>query len=242
MGAMALFGEKYGEKVRVVVFDSKYSVELCAGTHISSTGKIGLFKIIHESSVAAGVRRIEAYTGNKAIDYVNNKLEILEEVRALMKHPKDLKRAVAELIAERSSLSHKVEKLEREKTGNMSSGLSEKIKDGKNGKLLAERIDLPNAQALKDVLFGLKSSHKDLVALIGSEIDGKPMIGMITGDEINEKKIIHVGKMIGELAKEIGGGGGGQEFFATAGGKNPKGLDKAIKKGEEMISIILNGE
>jgi alanyl-tRNA synthetase len=241
MGAMALFGEKYGEKVRVVVFDPEYSVELCAGTHISSTGKIGLFKIIHETSVAAGVRRIEACTGLRAIEYVNKKLEALDEVQALMKNPKDLKKSVVELIAERSALAHKAEKLGREKMGNVSSRLSGKIILAKKGKMLAERIDLPNAQALKDVLFGLKNSHKDLVGLIGSEIEGKPMIGLITGDEIVEKKMIHAGEMIREIAKEIKGGGGGQAYFATAGGKNAKGLDEAIKKGADMIREILNG-
>lgn len=242
MGAMALFGEKYGENVRVVVFDPEYSIELCAGTHISSTGKIGLFKITHETSVAAGVRRIEACTGHRAIEYVNKKLETLDKVQSLMKHPRDLKKSVVELIAERSTLAHRAEKLEREKMGNMSSGLGQKIKIAKKGKMLAERIDLPNAQALKDVLFGLKNSHKDLVGLIGSEIDGKPMIGIIAGDEIIEKKMIHAGEIIREIAKEIDGGGGGQAYFATAGGKNAKGLDDAIKKGEDMIREILNGE
>ncbi len=240
MGAMALFGEKYGEKVRVVVFDPKYSVELCGGTHVSSTGKIGIFKIVSEGSVAAGVRRIEAYTGKRALEFVNSKLTTLEEASEILKHPRDLPKTVNELLKERNALASRLEKLEREKMSSVSSDLGSKIKKVKNGNLLAEKLDLPNAQALKDLLFGLKSKHADLVALIGTEVDGKALIGIITGDEITAKKIIDAGEMIREISKEIQGGGGGQAFFATAGGKDPNGLKEAISKGSTMIMEALN--
>lgn len=242
MGAMALFGEKYGDKVRVVVFDPDYSVELCGGTHVASTGTIGIFKIVHEGSVAAGVRRIEAYTGKRALEYVNHKMAVLEEVQEVLKYPKDLKKAVSDVLKERNSLSHKLEKLEREKMGKVSSGLDDKIRSADKGRFLAEKIALPSAQALKDLLFGLKNQHKDLVSLIAADIDGKPMIGIMTGDDITKLELINAGAMIKEIAKEIKGGGGGQAFFATAGGKDIGGLDKAIEVGENMILELLNGE
>ncbi len=239
MGAMALFGEKYGEKVRVVIFDSEYSVELCGGTHIPSTGKIGLFKIVHEGSVAAGVRRIEALTGAKALEHVNQKVQLLEEVEELFKHPKDLKKTVGDTLKERSQLQHKLEKLEREKMQNVSEGLDDKIQSLNSGKFLAEKIDLPNSQALKDLLFGFKSKHKDMVALVVSEIDAKPMIGIMVGDDLLSVDGLHAGNLVRELASEIKGGGGGQPFFATAGGKDRSGLQKALEKGKNLITEIL---
>jgi len=235
LGAMALFGEKYGDFVRVITFDPKFSVELCGGTHISHTGKIGLFKIVSESSVAAGVRRIEAVTAEGAQQYVNDGLSLLEEVKVILKNPKDIVAATKSLTEEKHALEKKLELVYKDQANLISKELSGKVK-GINGlSFLAEKITLPNADSLKDIAYTLKNKFDNLFLVLAADIDSKPQIAVMLGDKLVAEKKFHAGEIIKQLAKEIDGGGGGQPFFATAGGKKLEGLDMVVEKALLMV-------
>jgi alanyl-tRNA synthetase len=235
MGAMALFGEKYGEKVRVIVFDDSYSVELCGGTHVPATGKIGIFKIISESSIAAGVRRIEAYTALKAEQFIEGQLKILQSINESLKHPKDVLRAVNNLLEERNALQKDVEKLKNEKNTSLKKELAEKITPMDGVNLIAEKINVPDAASIKDLSFQLKGQIKNLFLVLAAEINGKPLISLMISENLVKEKGYDANAIIKELAKEIKGGGGGQAFYATAGGKDISGIDKVIKKSMSFI-------
>lgn len=235
MGAMALFGEKYGDFVRVITFDSQYSVELCGGTHVIATGQIGLFKVISESSVAAGVRRIEAMTAEGAEQYLNNEVKLLHEVRTLLKNPKDLAAATKNLVEEKHNLEKKLEELFQQQANQLKEGLAQRS-ERKNGlTVIIEKVDLPNADALKNIAYALRNQFEDLLMVLAANVNGKPQVAVMLGTKTEASKKYHAGEMIKILAKEIGGGGGGQPFYATAGGKNLNGLDAVVKKGREMV-------
>ncbi|MEP2671493.1 MAG: alanine--tRNA ligase [Cyclobacteriaceae bacterium] len=235
MGAMALFGEKYGDFVRVITFDPKYSVELCGGTHVSATGQIGLFKIISESSVAAGIRRIEAMTAEGAERYLNSEVKLLQEVRSLLKNPKDIAVATKNLVEEKHNLEKKLEELFQQQANQLKDGLAQRS-ENKNGlTLIIEKVDLPNADALKNIAYALRNQFDDLLMVLAANVNGKPQVAVMLGTKTEASKKFHAGEMIKILAKEIGGGGGGQPFYATAGGKNLNGLDAVVKKGREMV-------
>lgn len=235
MGATALFGEKYGEFVRVIVFDPAYSIELCGGTHVKSTGEIGLFKIIAESSVAAGVRRIEAITNESANEYVREQLTQLDKVKELLNNPKDIEKAIVALQEENKELQNTLEKLMNEKARSIKAELLTQIiaKDGCN--LIAAKIDLPSVDAIKNLAFDLRNQVENLLMVIGAEIDGKAHLTVILSDELVKSKNLNASNLVRELAKEIQGGGGGQAFYATAGGKNPAGLNAVIQKAAELL-------
>jgi alanyl-tRNA synthetase len=233
MGAMALFGEKYGDIVRVIQFGD--SIELCGGTHVSSTGKIGLFKIISEGSVASGIRRIEAITSLEADKYINNKLALIDELSDLLKGPKDLKKAVVDLIENNSKLSKKIESFNAQKAGNLKNDLIKEIKLVNGVNYLAKKVDLDPA-GIKNIAFQLKAEVSDLFFVLANENEGKANITVLISDELAKAKNLHAGNIIRELAKEINGGGGGQPFFASAGGSNPKGIESALAKSLEYIS------
>lgn len=234
MGAMALFGEKYGDFVRVITFDPNYSVELCGGTHVPATGTIGLFKIISESSVAAGIRRIEAVTADGAEHYVQNEIKLLQEVRTLLKHPKDLTAATKNLLEEKHALEKKLEELHQQQANQLKDALAEKgVKE--NGTLrIIEKVKLPNADTLKQIAYALRNQFEDLFLVLAADIEGKPQVAVMLGEKVEASKKYHAGEIIKDLAKEIGGGGGGQPFYATAGGKNLSGLDTVVKKAREI--------
>ena len=236
MGAMALFGEKYGDFVRVVTFDHSFSVELCGGTHISHTGKIGLFKIVAESSVAAGVRRIEAVTAEGAQQYVNERLALFHEVKAVLKNPKDIVAATKALVEEKHSLEKKLLQVYKAQAELLTKALIGKVKELNGLSFLSERISLSDADSLKDIAYAIKNKFDNLFLVLAADIDGKPQIAVMLGDKIVAEKKFHAGEMIKQLAKEIDGGGGGQPFFATAGGKNLAGLDAVVKKAHEMVN------
>jgi alanyl-tRNA synthetase len=235
MGAMALFGEKYGDFVRVITFDPKYSVELCGGTHVSATGQIGLFKILAESSVAAGVRRIEAVTANEAEAYVNNEIKLLQDVRSLLKNPKDIATATKSLLDEKHNLEKKLEELFQQQANQLKDNLAQQGVNNNGLITIIEKIDLPNAEALKNIAYGLRNQFDDLFMVLAADVDGKPQVAVMLGAKIEASKKFHAGEIVKILAKEIGGGGGGQPFFATAGGKNLNGLDAVILKAKEMV-------
>ncbi|RAV97943.1 alanine--tRNA ligase [Pseudochryseolinea flava] len=235
LGAMALFGEKYGDFVRVITFDPKYSVELCGGTHVKSTGQIGMFKIVSESSVAAGVRRIEAITAEAAEQYFRSELAVLEEVRALLKNPKDLLASTKSLLEEKHALEKKLEVFQQEQANQIKDQLAAKAVKSNGYHLIIERVTVPNADALKNIAYGLRNQFDDLLMILAADVESKPQVAVMIGEKLMESKKYHAGNMVKELAKEIEGGGGGQPFFATAGGKNINGLAAVLDKARKLI-------
>ena len=228
-GAMALFGEKYGDYVRVITFDKKFSVELCGGTHVPSTGEIGLFKIISESSVATGVRRIEAITSKKAYDLLNTQEQILDELDLLLKSPKDLVKSVSQLIEQNTALQKSISAYQNKEVGELRTTLKSQI-EHKNGiDYIIQQVEIPTAEALKNVAFELQSESQSMFCLLAAEIDGKACLALAISKELIEKKSLNAGTIIRELAKEVQGGGGGQAFLATAGGQNPDGIKAALQ-------------
>jgi alanyl-tRNA synthetase len=240
LGAMALFGEKYGDVVRVVIMDEKYSIELCGGTHVGSTGEIGLFKILSESAVAAGVRRIEAVSGETALIYVNEKLQQLHAVDELLKHPKDRLKQLQNLQEENAALQKEIEKYQNEKVETVKQQLRSRISNRNNANVLIEKIEGVNAEGLKKIQFDLKNEFDNLFFASAAIINDKPMISIIISDELVKTKNLHAGNMVKELAKAIKGGGGGQAFYATAGGTNAAGIDTVLKQAEELFLVQTN--
>lgn len=235
LGAMALFGEKYGDFVRVITFDPKFSVELCGGTHVPATGQIGLFKIISESSVAAGVRRIEAITADEAEKFVNDNQKLLEQIKDLLKNPKDLLTAAKNLLEEKNQLEKKLEAVNQEKANQIKDQLAVKAAKNNGYTLILEKVSVPNADALKNIAYALRNQFSDLLLVLAADVDGKPQVSVMIGEELMKSNKYHAGNMVKELAKEIDGGGGGQPFFATAGGKNLNGLDNVLVKAKQLI-------
>ncbi len=233
LGAMALFGEKYGDTVRVVKFGD--SVELCGGTHVSSTGKIGYFKIISESAIAAGVRRIEAITGTRFDKYLSDREKLIRQISTILKNPQNLEKAVQNLVDENAALLKQLGSLNREKVNRLKKKLLDKIQKKNNINLIAERIEADSTDMIRDLSFQLKNQVSDLYLVIGSNIEGKANLTVMISDNLVREKKLNASHIVREAAKEIDGGGGGQPFFATAGGKNPDGIDKAIQKAVELL-------
>jgi len=240
MGAMALFGEKYGDQVRVITFDPEYSVELCGGTHVPMTGQIGQFKIISESSIAAGVRRIEAITADEAEQFVESNLKILNQVKALFNNPKDLLKVVEGTVEEKNKLTKQIEKIQLEKAGQVKTELIKKADTSNGVNAIIEKVSLPNGDALKKLAFEMRNEVKDLVMILAADISGKPQIGIMISDNLVSAHDLHAGNLVRELAREIKGGGGGQPFFATAGGKDLNGLDAVVNKAKEKVAELLH--
>ncbi|GHE63363.1 alanine--tRNA ligase [Roseivirga thermotolerans] len=235
MGAMALFGEKYGDFVRVITFNPDYSVELCGGTHVEATGQIGLFKIVSESAVAAGVRRIEAYTGPKAFEYVQDQEKELKLVKELLKNPKDLTKAIASLLDEQKKLTKEIESLHARQGAEVKRNLLQKVEAKKGINVLIEQIDIPSADALKKLSFELKNEVDNLLAILAANVSGSPQISVVISENLVKEKSLNAGQLVRELAREIKGGGGGQPFFATAGGKDITGLERVVTRATEML-------
>jgi alanyl-tRNA synthetase len=235
-GATATFGEKYGDFVRVITYDPTFSVELCGGTHVPATGEIGMFKFVAESSVSAGVRRVEAYTGEKAMSEINKQLAIIEELKELFKGQNDLVKAVKALQEERNALSKKIEILENEKLQEVKERLYAKIISVGDINMIAEVVEVPSADALKQLAYELKAKIGDLYCVLGAEVNGKPQLAVMIAENLIASKNLNAGQIIKEIAKEIKGGGGGQPFFATAGGNDVSGLKNAIEKGKSFVS------
>ena len=227
-GAMALFGEKYGDKVRMIQFGS--SKELCGGTHVKSTGEIGHFKIQNESSTAAGIRRIEAISGDKSSEYFATLESQMKEISVLLK-TKELSKSVQKLMEENTALKAEVESLKKEKakgeTANWKNDFIEQ--NGKN--LLVKKVSL-DAGSVKDIVFQLKKDIQNSVIVIISDADEKPMITVGVSADLETQ--FHAGNIVKDLAKEIQGGGGGNPGFATAGGKNLAGIENAYQKAQSL--------
>jgi alanyl-tRNA synthetase len=231
-GAMMLFGEKYGDVVRVIKFGD--SIELCGGTHVRSTGEIGMFRIQSEGAVAAGVRRVEAISSNGAFNYINTELETLDQVRQALKS-KDVLKSIADLQARNAELQKQIEKFNKEKGAQVKQQLKAKISLVGDVEFIAEHVDLEAAE-LKDVAFQLKGEHAKLFGMFASQSNGKATITCVISEALAAERNLNAGTIIRELAKEINGGGGGQAFFATAGGTNADGLANVLAKAKSYIS------
>ncbi len=231
-GAMALFGEKYGDVVRMIQFGS--SVELCGGTHVKSTGEIALFKITSEAAVAAGIRRVEAMTGERALDLFFRQNDELEQMKEMLKQPKDLVTAIEKLQKENNQLQKEIEGFKLKVAGSLKQDLIKKIvvKDGIN--TLIEEVDM-DAGGIKNLAFQLKAEVDNLFMVLASKKGAKPSLTVLISENLVEKKDWNAGQIVRDLAKHIQGGGGGQAFFATAGGKNPEGIEKALKEADQLF-------
>lgn len=233
MGAMALFGEKYGDFVRVITFDPEYSVELCGGTHVPRTGNIGLLKVVSEGSSAAGVRRIEAVTSQEAINFYEDRLSVISDLEGILKNPK-VKETVKKLLADNASIQKRIDILNQK----MIKQLKEEMKSGAEEldgrKLIAYQGEFPTADVVKNLAFELKKEVDNLILLIGANVDDKPMLTVMLSDSL-VKEGLNANEIVRKMATEIKGGGGGQPFYATAGGKEIEGLGKAMSIGKEMI-------
>ena len=231
-GAIALFGEKYGDSVRAIRFGD--SMELCGGIHVQNTSDIWYFKITGESAVASGIRRIEAITGEAAMKYFEEQTNILGEIKSGLKNANDPVKAINNLQEENTSLKRQVESLLKDKAKNLKSELKQEVRavDGVN--FLAKRVDL-DAAGIKDLAFQLGDEIDDLFLLFGTEQNGKALLSCYISKKLVKEKQMNAGQVVRELGKYIQGGGGGQPFFATAGGKNPGGLNEALQKAEGFI-------
>ena len=231
MGAMALFGEKYGEEVRVICFDK--SIELCGGVHIQATGQIGMFKIVSEGSVAAGVRRIEAVTGLKAEEMLDDFQDLITGLRQLFNNAPDLKGTIEKYIEENAGLKKQVEEFVKEKAVMLKERLLSKAKDINGIKLITHTGEMP-ADIVKDIAFALRGEVSGNMVFAAATIaNGKPMLTLMISDSLVAQGL-DAGRIVKEAARAIQGGGGGQKHFATAGGKNADGLSVALDKMIEL--------
>ena len=231
MGAMALFGEKYGEEVRVICFDK--SIELCGGVHIQATGQIGMFKIVSEGSVAAGVRRIEAVTGLKAEEMLDDYQDLIIGLKQLFNNAPDLKGAIEKYIEENAGLKKQLEEFVKEKAVMLKERLLSKAKDINGIKLITHTGEMP-ADIVKDIAFALRGEVSGNMVFAAATIaNGKPMLTLMISDSLVAQGL-DAGRIVKEAARAIQGGGGGQKHFATAGGKNPDGLSVALDKMIEL--------
>ena len=224
-GAVALFGEKYGDTVRMIQFgDSK---ELCGGTHVANTKDIWHFKIVSEGATAAGVRRIEAITSDAAKTYFTNNNRVLDEIKSLFKNASNPVKNVQDLQEEVVALNKELIKLQKAQAKGMLSDLENQIKEIKGTNFLAVKLDL-DTKSIKDLLFELGTKFDNLFILVANEKEGKVTLSCYVAKSLVSSKDMHAGTIVRELAKHINGGGGGQAFFATAGGKNPAGIQAAL--------------
>ncbi len=233
MGAMALFGEKYGDTVRVIQFGN--SVELCGGTHVEATGQIGSFRIFRESSIAAGIRRIEAFTGEVAEKYVDEHIQMVRQIAGTFEKQKDLVKAVKGMVAENSKLSKQLERFQKNILGVLAKTLEAKMEKIGDAHVIFSKIDVDHPSQLRDLAFQFRTRHKQACMVLGAEIEGKAHLAVMLSDEVQENYGLNANTMIREISSEIQGGGGGQSFFATAGGKNPAGIETALKMARQMI-------
>ena len=231
MGAMALFGEKYGDVVRVVVMDPNYSIELCGGTHVGNTGELGFFKILHESAVAAGVRRIEAVSGIAAEEYLNTQLQLLNELKTTLKNPKDLKKALEGLLEENAQLNKSMESLQTKQLAATRKELVDKVENINGLNFLGAEVEVTNADALKKLCFDLKNDLTDYIVVLVANIGGKANVAVLLEEIIAQNRELDAGKIIKEhIAPIIKGGGGGQKTLATAGGTDASNLKAVVEK------------
>ncbi len=234
-GAMMLFGEKYGDTVRMITFDKEYSRELCGGCHVSNTGEIGFFKIISESGIAAGVRRITAISSIEAEQYIQSELDKLNAISSLFKNPKDLLEAVRDLQDENKKLKKEIEQFQASKAGDIQKELIEKAETINDKQLVVAKVSISDGKALKTMVFNIEKSLKSGIVLIANTAGEKVQLMLRINETLVENGDLDASAIIRQLAKHINGGGGGQKFFATAGGSKADGIEAAFL---EMRSLL----
>ena len=235
MGAVALFGEKYGDKVRVVRFGP--SCEFCGGIHASATGKIGMFKIVSESSVAAGVRRIEAKTGRECEELMYNLEDGIKAIKALFNNAKDLQGVISKYIDEHDTMKKEIEQFHAQAVERTKDSLIQKIREVNGVKVITTVLPM-DAAAAKDLVFKIRQAVPErLLCVIGTIYADKPMLSVMLSDDMVKDHSLNAGQMVREAAKLIQGGGGGQPHYATAGGKNADGLSAAVDKVVELARL-----
>lgn len=232
MGAMALFGEKYGDLVRVVKYNE--SVELCGGCHVPATGQIGYFKIISEGAVSAGVRRIEAITSEKSEAYINDAFDTLSKVEELLKSKQGVLSSIDSILAENQEMKKDIESFKKDQLKIVKESLKNKIQEYDGINVIAEQFE-GSAADVKDIAFQLKGEITNLVCILGGEAKGKPHLSIMISDNIVSKYELHAGNIVKLAAQKIKGGGGGQPFFASAGGKDTSGINDAIVNAKKII-------
>ncbi|RYY48092.1 MAG: alanine--tRNA ligase, partial [Chitinophagaceae bacterium] len=236
LGATALFGEKYGNVVRVVMMDPAFSIELCGGTHVGSTGEIGMFKIKSESAVAAGVRRIEAVSGSAALGLVDQQFAELNAVKTLLKNPKEISKAIESLMAENALLTKRIESLEARQLVGIRNELMQKDEIVNNVSFIGEIIEVPNADALKKLCFDFKNHLHDHLVVLCANIGGKANVAIGISETVAAAKGLDAGRIIKDVVSPlIKGGGGGQKTLATAGGQDAGNFSQLIAQVREMI-------
>ena len=235
-GAMALFGEKYGDVVRVVIIDPDYSIELCGGTHVGSTGELGSFKIKQETAIGAGVRRIEAVSGKAAQDFINEQFKLINGIRETLKNPKDIIKALENLSAENAALKKNLEKFELLNITAIKNDLLKNIETLHGINFIGKIVEASNADSLKKICFSLKNELKDYMIIVAAVIDGKPYVALMIDETLAQAKNWEAPKIIKEhIAPLIKGGGGGQKTLATAGGQDATRLSEVIEKVKSLL-------
>ncbi|MBQ8949131.1 MAG: alanine--tRNA ligase, partial [Prevotella sp.] len=235
LGAIALFGEKYGDKVRVVRFGP--SCEFCGGIHASATGKIGFFKILAESSVAAGIRRIEAKTGKECEELLYKTEDMLRTVKAFFNNAKDLQGVIQKYIEEHDSMKKEIEQFQAQRVQSLSKELLDKARTINGVTVVTGKFEMM-ANSAKDLVFKVREQHPEsLLCVVGTVFDGKPLLNVMLSDDMVKDHGLNAGQLVREAAKLMQGGGGGQPHFASAGGKNPDGLSAAIDKVIELANL-----
>jgi len=212
-------------------------MELCGGTHVANTSQIGYFKLISEGSVSAGVRRIEAITNEKASAYILDKLTLLNNIQVALNQPKDVLQAIEKLNAEIDVLQKKINVYETEKLSEVKNQLLSTVQSFGDIQMISAELQLPSADAAKQLCFQLKQEINNLVCVIGFTADEKPGLAIYIEENLVESKGLDASKMVRECGKFIQGGGGGQKFFSTAGGKDASGLKDAISKAKEILGL-----
>ncbi|MDE0871207.1 MAG: alanine--tRNA ligase [Flavobacteriales bacterium] len=231
-GAMMLFGEKYGERVRMIEFGE--SRELCGGTHAPSTGHLGLFRITQETAVASGIRRIEASTGMMAVNIARSEQQTLQSVKDALKSPPDLAKAIEDLLSKQATLLKELDGHRHAEAQQFKTQIIQGLTSQSGVNLFVGEIPL-EASAIKDIAFQMKAEHAPFLGVFGSLAGGKPTLSVAISDDLVTEKQLNASQMVRELAKHIQGGGGGQAFFATAGGKNPSGLEAALAQARTLL-------
>ncbi|MBB5394190.1 alanine--tRNA ligase [Mucilaginibacter sp. AK015] len=234
-GVTALFGEKYGDYVRMVTFDDNFSKELCGGTHVKNTAEIGFFKITGESAVAAGVRRIEAITSYHSLNYIQEEGRLVKNLKELLRNPADLSKSVENLIEENNRMKKELEKAVMLRASGLKDQLAKTAENINGVNFIAQRVELPTADAIKNLAYNLKDIVPNLFLVLAANINGKPSITVMIDETLVKDKGLHAGNIVRELAKEVKGGGGGQPFFATAGGSDVNGIDNVLAKAKSFV-------
>jgi alanyl-tRNA synthetase len=232
-GAMALFGEKYGDNVRAIKFGD--SMELCGGIHVNNTAEIWHFKIVSEGAVAAGIRRIEAITSEAVKAHFASNENTLNEIKGALKNPQDILKAVHNLQEDNAKLAKQIEALMKDKVKHLKASLASQIQEVNGVQFLATQVDL-NPEGAKDLAYELGNLGTNLFLVLATAEEDKPMLTCYISKELVASKNLNAGQVVRELGKYIQGGGGGQPFFATAGGKNVAGIPEALAKAVDFIN------